>query len=99
MTRPLHHTISRKKMTRLFSLALTVLMLVSIVSINACAYTSEYMTIDCPQNYDEEDYSDVEGFYVNVYYSQYALDENIINKNVNKCKKAIFFIVFTYLNH
>ena len=51
-------------------------MIISIVSVNAFAYTSDYITIDCPKNYDEEDYSDAEGFYVNVYYSEYALDEN-----------------------
>lgn len=66
----------KKRMTKLFSLAIIVLMIISIVSVNAFAYTSDYITIACPKNYDEEDYSDAEGFYVNVYYSEYALDEN-----------------------
>lgn len=66
----------KKRFTKVFSLVLAVLMLVSVASINVFAYTSDYITIDCPTNFDEEDYSDVDGFYVNVYYSEYALDEN-----------------------
>lgn len=65
-----------KRFAKLFSLALAVLMLVSIASVGAFAYTSEYITIDCPENFDEEDYSTEDGFYVDVYYSEYALNEN-----------------------
>lgn len=66
----------KKRTIKLFSLALAVLMLVSVASINAFAYTSDYITINCPKNFDEEDYSEAEGFYVDVFYSEYALNEN-----------------------
>lgn len=65
-----------KGITKVFSLVLAVLMLISVASVGAFAYSSKYITIDCPENFDEEDYSDEEGFYTNVYYSEYALDEN-----------------------
>lgn len=66
----------KKRITKVFSLVLAVLILISVASVGAFAYSSEYITIDCPENFDEEDYSDEEGFYTNVYYSEYALDEN-----------------------
>lgn len=66
----------KKRITKVFSLAFAVLMLVSVASVGAFAYTSEYITIDCPKNFDEDDYSTEDGFYVDVYYSEYALNEN-----------------------
>ncbi len=66
----------KKRITKVFSLALAVLMLISVASISAFAYASEYITIDCPENFDEEDYSADDGFYTDVYYSEYALNEN-----------------------
>lgn len=66
----------KKRITKVFSLALAILMLISVSSVSAFAYTSEYITIDCPENFDEEDYSQDDGFYTDVYYSEYALNEN-----------------------
>lgn len=66
----------KKRITKVFSLALAVLMLISVASVGAFAYSSEYITIDCPENFDEEDYSDEEGFYTDVYYSEYVWNEN-----------------------
>ena len=66
----------KNRFTKVFSLALAVLTLISVVSINTFAYTSEYITIDCPENYDESDYSTDDGFYIDVFYSEYAINEN-----------------------
>ena len=66
----------KKRITKVFSLVLAVLMLISVASVGTFAYSSEYITIDCPENFDEEDYSDEEGFYTDVYYSEYVWNEN-----------------------
>ena len=66
----------KKGITKVFSLVLAVLILISVASVGAFAYSSEYITIDCPENFDEEDYSDEEGFYTDVYFSEYEWNEN-----------------------
>lgn len=67
----------KKRMTKLFSLALAVLMLVSVFSIAACAYSDDYVTIDCPEYYDEYEYAsmDVDG-YINIWYDEWYLAED-----------------------
>ena len=66
----------KKRITKLFSLVLAVLMLISVTVVGASAYSNEYITIDCPENYDEEDYSAEDGFYVDVFFSEYVWNEN-----------------------
>lgn len=66
----------KKRITKVFSLALAVLMIISVASVSAFAYSSEYITIDCPENFDEADYSSDEGFYTDVYFSEYEWNEN-----------------------
>lgn len=66
----------KKGITKVFSLVLAVLILISVASVGAFAYSSEYITIDCPENFDEADYSADDGFYVDVYYSEYVWNEN-----------------------
>lgn len=82
----------KKRMTKLFSLALAFLMLVSVLSISAFAYSSNYVTIDCPENFDEKDYSDEEGFYVDVYYNEWYTAEDggeyYTGNTVNVCMEA-----------
>lgn len=51
-------------------------MLISVLSLNVFGFSNDYMTIECPENYDEDDWSTDDGFYVDVLYSEYALDEN-----------------------
>ena len=65
-----------KKMTKFFSLTMVMLILMSVLSLNVFGFSNDYMTIECPENYDEEDWSTDDGFYVDVYYSEYKLDEN-----------------------
>ena len=66
----------KKGITKAISLALAVLMIISVASVSAFAYSSEYITINCPENFDEADYSSDEGFYTDVYFSEYEWDEN-----------------------
>lgn len=65
-----------KRMAKLLSLALVVLMLVSVFSVSSFAFSSDYITIECPENFDETDYSSEEGFYVDVYYDEWYTAED-----------------------
>lgn len=83
----------KKRMTKLFSLALAVLMLISVFSVGAFAYSSDYVTINCPENFDEkEDYSSEDGFYVDVYYNEWYTAEDgseyYTGNTVNVCMEA-----------
>lgn len=82
----------KKRMTKLFSLALAVLMLVSAFSVSAFAYTSDYVTIDCPENFDEKDYSTEDGFYVDIMYDEWYTNEDgseyYTGNTVNVCVEA-----------
>lgn len=82
----------KKRMIKFLSLSLVVLMIATLFSVNAVAYTSDYVTIDCPENFDEKDYSTEDGFYVDVVYSEWykAEDGNeyYTGNTVNVCIEA-----------
>ena len=65
-----------KKTVKIFSLIMVILMLMSVFSLSAFGFENDYMTIECPENYDEDDWSTEDGFYVDVYFNEYKLDEN-----------------------
>lgn len=65
-----------KKMIKSFSFIMVILVFVSVFSLNAFGFSNNYMTIECPENFDEYDYSTDGGFYVDVFYDEYALDVN-----------------------
>ena len=66
-----------KKMIKIFSLIMAILVFASVFSLNAFGFSNNYMTIECPENFDEYDYSTDGGFYVDVFYDEYALDVNV----------------------
>ncbi len=66
----------KKKMAKLLSLALAVLMLVSVFSMSAFAFSNDYVTVECPEGFDVTDMSETESFYVNLWYDEwYTADD------------------------
>lgn len=66
----------KKRLGKILSLALAVLMLLSVFSMSTFAFSNDYVTINCPENFDETDYSDTEGFYVNIWYDEWYTAED-----------------------
>ncbi len=67
-------------------------MIVPLFSVTGFAYTSDYVTIDCPENFDEKDYSTDDGFYVDVMYNEWYVAEDgseyYTGNTVNICMEA-----------
>lgn len=66
----------KKRLGKLISLAFAVLMLVSVFSMSAFAFSNDYVTVECPEGFDVTDMSEDEGFYVNLWYDEwYTADD------------------------
>ena len=66
----------KKGFGKLLSLVIAVLMLASIFSVSAFAFSNDYVTVECPENFDEEVWSGEEGFYVNLWYEEWYTAED-----------------------
>lgn len=66
----------KKGFGKLLSLVIAVLMLVSIFSVSAFAFSNDYVTVECPENYDVEDLSETDSFYVNLWYDEWYAAED-----------------------
>ncbi len=67
-----------KKSVKILSLALAVLMLATVFAVNAFAFSNDYVTVDCPENYDIEVVSDdfADGLYTNLWFDEwYTADD------------------------
>lgn len=65
-----------KKTVRFLSLTMVVLMLMSLFSLNVFGFSNDYITIECPPNFDEDNWSMEDDSVVDVYYSEYKLAED-----------------------
>ncbi len=67
-----------KRLGKILSLAIAVLMLVSVFSVGAFAFSNDYVTVDCPENYDVEDLSESgsDEFWVNLWYDEWYTAED-----------------------
>lgn len=65
-----------KKTVRFLSLTMVFLMLMSLLSLNVFGFSNDYITIECPQNFDEDNWSMEDDSVVDVYYSEYKLAED-----------------------
>ena len=67
-----------KRFGKLLSFVLAALMLVSVFTVSAFAFSNDYVTVECPENYDVEDLSESESddFYVNLWYDEWYTSED-----------------------